>query len=228
MIIKKYLVKENNNYYFLMKLSKIFGSFIFLYYICIKKRNNLKYMKTVGVILARLQPIHNGHLALIKKASVENDEVHVFIGSADKFNERNPIPINIRKKYAESAVKEANLENVSFHLLDDLTNESDNSHDWGFYLYSKVVTEIQQSNFTIYYSDGFEIITSWFPGFILRNNVSLNLLARNATEEGISATMVRDMIVRNDPALENAVPSMVYNERAAIKSLIELSTLKRN
>lgn len=97
----------------------------------------------------------------------------------------------------------------------------------GFYLYSKVVTEIQQSNFTIYYSDGFEIITSWFPGFILRNNVSLNLLARNATEEGISATMVRDMIVRNDPDLENAVPSMVYNERVAIKSLIELSTLKR-
>ena len=210
-----------------MKLSKLFGSFIFLCYICIKKRNNLKYMKTVGVILARLQPIHNGHLALIKKASVENDEVHVFIGSADKFNERNPIPINIRKRYAESAVKEANLENVTFHLLDDLTNESDNSHDWGFYLYSKVVTKIQQSNFTIYYSDGFEIITSWFPGFILRNNVSLNLLARNATEEGISATMVRDMIVRNDPELEKVVPSMVYNERAAIKSLIELSTLKR-
>ena len=210
-----------------MKLSKIFGSFIFLCYICIEKRNNLKYMKTVGVILARLQPIHNGHLALIKKASVENDEVHVFIGSADKFNERNPIPINIRKKYAENAVKEANLENVTFHLLDDLTNESDNSHDWGFYLYSKVVTKIQQSNFTIYYSDGFEIITSWFPGFILRNNVSLNLLARNATEEGISATMVRDMIVKDDPKLVKVVPTMVYNERAAIKSLIELSTLKR-
>jgi hypothetical protein len=52
-------------------------------------------------------------------------------------------------------------------------------------------------------------------------------LARNATEEGISATMVRDMIVKNDPGLEKVVPSMVYNERAAIKSLIELSTLKR-
>mgnify|MGYP002514006512 CR=1 FL=1 len=36
-------------------------------------------MKTVGVILARLQPIHNGHLALISKASKENEEVHVFI-----------------------------------------------------------------------------------------------------------------------------------------------------
>ena len=209
-----------------MKLSKLFGSFIFFSYICIKKRKNLKYMKTVGVILARLQPIHNGHLALIKKASVENDEVHVFIGSADKFNERNPIPINIRKKYAESAVKEANLENVSFHLLDDLTNESDNSHDWGFYLYSKVVTEIQQSNLTIYYSDGFEIITSWFPGFILRNNISLSLLARNATESGISATTVRRMILEDSNELKDVVPSLVYEQRYAIKNLIELSKLK--
>lgn len=184
-------------------------------------------MKTVGVILARLQPIHNGHLALIKKASVENEEVHVFIGSADKFNERNPIPINLRKMYAEDAVKEAGIDNVKFHLLDDLSDESDNSHDWGFYLYSKVVTEIQQSNFTIYYSDGFEIITSWFPGFILRNNVSLNLLARNATEAGVSATMVRDMIMRDNPSLMGVVPSRVYKEREAIKGLIELSKMKR-
>lgn len=180
-------------------------------------------MKTVGVILARLQPIHNGHLALIAKAARENDEVHVFIGSADKFNVRNPIPVNLRLLYAEDAVKEANINNVTFHLLDDLSDESDNSHDWGFYLYSKVVTEIQQSNFTIYYSDGYEIITSWFPGFILRNNVSLNLLARNATENGVSATIVRNMIMTDDPSLKSVVPSKVYNERDAIKNLINLS-----
>lgn len=34
----------------------------------------------IGVILARLQPIHNGYLALIEKAIQENDEVYVFIG----------------------------------------------------------------------------------------------------------------------------------------------------
>ena len=185
-------------------------------------------MKTIGVILARLQPIHNGHLALITKASAENTEVHVFIGSADKFNERNPIPVSLRKTYAEAAVEEAGLTNVTFHLLDDLSNESDNSHDWGFYLYSKVVTAIQQSNFTIYYSDGFEIITSWFPGFLLRNNVSLNLLARNATEAGISATMVREMIMKDSASLQAVVPTRVYKEREAIKSLIELSRLKAN
>lgn len=181
---------------------------------------------TVGVILARLQPIHNGHLALISKASRENEEVHVFIGSADKFNERNPIPISLRSEFAAQAIKEAELTNVFIHWLDDLTTESDNSHDWGFYLYSKIVTEIQQSDFTIYYSDGFEIITSWFPSFLLRNNVSLSLLARNATEEGISATQVREYIIDDNPKLKDVVPNVVFNNREGIKQLINLSKLK--
>lgn len=182
-------------------------------------------MKNIGVILARFQPIHNGHIALIEKASKENEEVHVFIGSADKFNKRNPIPINMRKTFVEEALSEKHFTNVVLHLLDDLSDESDNSHDWGFYLYSKIVTEIQQSNFTIYYSDGFEIITSWFPGFILRNNISLSLLARNATEEGISATMVRKYIVDNNPKLQEVVPNVIYNNREGIKQLISISNL---
>ena len=184
-------------------------------------------MKKIGVILARLQPIHNGHLALIKKASEENDEVHVFIGSADKFNERNPIPINMRHDMAMEAVVAAGFKNVSLHWLDDLSNEGDNSHEWGFYLYSKIVTEIQQSNFTIYYSDGFEIITSWFPGFILRNNVSLSLLARGAVEDGVSATQVREFIMNDDERLKQMVPTSVYENKESIKQLITLSKLKQ-
>lgn len=184
-------------------------------------------MKKVGVILARLQPIHNGHIALIKKASEENDEVHVFIGSADKFNIRNPIPINLRHDMAMSAIVEAQINNASLHWLDDLSDENDNSHDWGFYLYSKVVTEIQQSDFTIYYSDGFEIITSWFPGFMLRNNISLSLLARNAFESGVSATQVREFIMTDDPRLREVVPASVYENRESIKQLINLSKLNR-
>jgi nicotinamide-nucleotide adenylyltransferase len=184
-------------------------------------------MKKIGVILARLQPIHNGHLALIQKASEENDEVHVFIGSADKFNERNPIPINMRHDMAMAAIVERGIKNVSIHWLDDLDDEKNNSHDWGFYLYSKVVSEIQQSNFTIYYSDGFEIITSWFPGFILRNNVSLSLLARGAVEDGVSATQVREFIMNDDNRLKQVVPTSVYENKESIKQLITLSKLKQ-
>lgn len=199
-------------------------------------------MKT-GIILARLQPIHNGHLELIRKAWQENDEVYVFIGSADKFNKRNPIPISTRLELTREGVEEMlwkEYENIypekeprsrlldfaHVHIvpLDDLDDESNNSHEWGFYLYSKIVSETLNPNFTIYYSDGFEIITTWFPGFILRNNVSLSLLARNSVKNGISATSVRQMIMEGDEEkLKQSVPTCVFKKREHIKALIELS-----
>lgn len=197
-------------------------------------------MKKIGVILARLQPIHNGHLELIKKADSENDETYIFIGSADKFNKRNPIPISTRLELTKKAIVEyivdeydyidngvdRMLSDLNIHVipLDDLDDENNNSHEWGFYLYSKIVTETHEPNFTIYYSDGFEIITTWFPGFILRNNVSLSLLARNSVENGISATVVRKMIMdRDDENLKEVVPKCVFDRREHLRTLIELS-----
>ena len=79
----------------------------------------------------------------------------------------------------------------------------------------------------IYYSDGFEIITSWFPGFILRNNVSLSLLARGAVEDGVSATQVREFIMTDDDRLKQVVPTSVYENKESIKQLITLSKLKQ-
>ena len=151
-----------------------------------------------------------------------------FIGSADKFNERNPLPISLRLQFVKEAINDKFKENNNINIipLDDLTNENDNSHDWGFYLYSKIVTETKNPNFTIYYSDGFEIITTWFPSFLLRNNVSLCLLARNTTEKGISATTVRNLILdENLTELKNVVPKIIYENYKTIKKHIELSKL---
>jgi nicotinamide-nucleotide adenylyltransferase len=196
----------------------------------ILKNKNMKENNVLtGVILARMQPVHNGHLALIKKACSENNEVYIFVGSADKFNKRNPLPIGLRLQLIDEAIDglaERYDCAVNVIPLDDLTDENDNSHDWGFYLYSKIVTETGNPNFTIYYSDGYEIITTWFPGFILRNNVSLSLLARNSIEGGISATSVRDMIVNEkDEELAKHVPECVYSLRKSIKQHIELANL---
>lgn len=184
-------------------------------------------MKT-GVMLARFQPIHNGHLQLIQKAVEENDQVLVIIGSIDKLNARNPIPWTIRREMVEDALAEkfgakyTDSMKILVYELPDLSDESDNSHDWGFYLYSFIVSRTKEPNFTIYYSDGFEIITSWFPGFLLRNNVSLSLLARNACEDGISATKVRELILSDQLPKDGVVPECVYNKRETIKAFLNV------
>lgn len=48
-------------------------------------------MKTVGVFLARMQPVHKAHLFMVTKACEECDEVCVILGSENKKDTlRNP------------------------------------------------------------------------------------------------------------------------------------------
>ena len=179
-------------------------------------------MEKVGIILARFQPIHNGHLELIKKAVRENDRVIVFLGSMDKVNTRNPIPWRIRVDLVNEAIKTLEDYNkIRVTPLPDLTDEKDNSHDWGFYLFSNMVKYAPGAHYTMYYSDGFEIITSWFPGFILTEHLDLSLLARGACHGGVSATNVRKFILENDNHLIEMVPKCVYEKRDLIRSYIQ-------
>ena len=107
--------------------------------------------------------------------------------------------------------------------LADLTTESDNSLEWGFYLYANIVNFTGDTCFTMYYSDGFEIITKWFPGFLLKDFVSLSLLARGTVESGVSATSVRNMIIHDkDDELQKNVPECIYKEKKLIKAFLSL------
>ena len=126
-----------------------------------------------GVILARFQPIHNGHLALIKKACSENDKVLLLVGSAN------------------------------------------------------IVSIIKESHFNIYYSDGYEIITTWFPKFMLKGYISMTLMAREQVEEGISATVVRDAL-RSNLSLEGLVPKCVIDARFYLTEFILLHESTHN
>ena len=168
--------------------------------------------------MARFQPIHNGHIALIEKAIKENDQVLILIGSADKLNSRNPIPIKLRRELVQKVIDRIDIDHKCIiEELVDLSTESDNSIEWGFYLYANVVEITGQTKFTIYYSDGFEIITKWFPGHILYNYVSLSLLARGATKNGISATQVRELIRNNNELLKKCTPDEVYSQKELLK-----------
>lgn len=187
-----------------------------------------------GVILARFQPVHEGHIALIKKACDENERVLLLVGSANQQGARNPIPLHLRIEMLKQALIANDLmSKCIIEPFDDLTTEEDNSYEWGFYLYSKVVDVLKESYFTIYYSDGYEIITSWFPGHILRNYISLSLLARAKVEKGISATQVRDVLMSYDKddetlsKLKSMVPESVFNRREMLREVININIKKK-
>ena len=187
-------------------------------------------MSKFGVLLARFQPVHNGHMALIKKGCEENEKMLLLVGSADKLNTRNPIPLEIRIDMLKEALTENGLiDKCIIEPLNDLSSEGDNSLEWGFYLYTKIVDMIKDSAFTMYYSDGFEIITTWFPGFVLRNYVSLVLLARGKVEKGVSATEVRKCMITYDSDeesfdnLKSMVPASVLNRRELVRAFIKIN-----
>lgn len=185
-----------------------------------------EHKKKYGVVLARFQPVHNGHLKLIEKALNENDEVVVMVGSVDKLNTRNPIPYTIRIKLLTESIEQKfgnTKDKIRVVELPDLSDESHNDHEWGFYLYANIVEHLEHPHFTIYYSDGFEIITSWFPGWLLRKHISLSLMAREGEGDGISATKVRHLVLMDSTSeLSKIVPSPVMDKFELIKSYLSV------
>ena len=182
----------------------------------------------VGVILFRAQPFHRGHLNMIQKAYddcvANNCDLYLFVGSADKAGtKRNPLPIDFRLMLIEGSLHEEftteQLKRIHIFPLMDLTDESDNSHGWGRYLYMKMFSKTKDSDMTIYYSDDPRIMLGWFAQderWCLR----FKFLDRF---EGISATKVRfafENIENMDYALQLMVPTFVYNYKEEIGQYI--------
>lgn len=182
----------------------------------------------VGVILFRAQPFHNGHLNMVQKAyedcAANRCDLYIFVGSADKSGTiRNPLPINFRLMLLEGALHEhfttEQMKYIHIFPLDDMTDEADNSHAWGRYLYIKMFSKTKDSDMTIYYSDDPRIMLSWFAQderWLLR----FKFLDRY---DGISATMVRRafQIEGGDFAIKPIVPEFVYNYREEIRKYIQ-------
>lgn len=182
----------------------------------------------VGVILFRAQPFHKGHMNMVTKAyadCIQNDcDLYIFVGSADKSGtKRNPLPIDFRLMLLEGSLHEEfeteQLKHIHVFPLDDMTDESDNSHAWGRYLYIKMFGKTKDCDMTIYYSDDPRIMLGWFAQderWLLR----FKFLDRY---EGISATQVRQALLNpgNDYAVATLVPQYVFSYREEIRQYLK-------
>ena len=174
-----------------------------------------------GVILFRAQPFHNGHLAQIKRAYENvrelNTNLYIFVGSADKSGtKRNPIPIDVRLDLINTTLEEefSHKQRQYIHVipLNDLSDEANNTHSWGEYLYKNMCELTDDTDFIFYYSDKPEIALSWFDSTTI-SHIYFRFLPR---VENISATAVRISLARLDNldrmALETDLPPYVYSK----------------
>ena len=152
-----------------------------------------------GVILFRAQPFHKGHLNMVQKAyedcKANNCDLYIFVGSANKQGtKRNPLPIDFRLMLIEGTLHEnfetTDLAHIHIYPLDDMTDEADNTHAWGRFLYLKMLSKTRDCDMTIYYADDPRIMLGWFAQderWCLR----FKFLDRF---ENISATAVRTLL----------------------------------
>jgi cytidyltransferase-like protein len=163
----------------------------------------MKYKHKIGVFLARMQPLHIAHLDIIQKALSECEKVYVCLGSANKVDMlRNPFTIDFRKQILLEALIErvgVAATRVDVFEIPDWSYENDINEtiEWGRYFYYNVVSRIQSKRFAIYYNDDPTIIKGWFDSEV-KDYITLELLDRSLYYGGLSATKIRDAIIKNN------------------------------
>lgn len=157
---------------------------------------------SLGVLLTRAQPFTEAHLGLVKQILEENDEACIVIGSADKSGtERNPLDIKTRMLMVQNSLfyDGIKLAKVTIFGLPDWLNENnqDSLVNWGHYFYYNVVGRTGCKTFKLYYSDGEDILNSWFDDEV-RPYITYVCQDRSKNFDGISSTQVRNIVLETD------------------------------
>lgn len=184
--------------------------------------------ENLGVFLSRMQPLHLGHLGIIKKALAENEKVIVLIGSKNKKETlRNPLDVKLRREILEEALEKEFGKDYKTRIiiseLPDWSMETDiaSNLEWGRYLYYNIVSLGEQKTFSMYFSDDKEIIENWFED-ILAKRIDIKLFERNKMFNAVSSTKIRQAFFDNDKEyIEKSCPEAVIKRFEEIQEIIK-------
>lgn len=167
----------------------------------------------VGVILGRYQPLTLSHAAGIERLFSICDRVVVCIGSADKVNERNPLPIDLRYDIIANHITHNRLNGkyrpeTKAHILRlrDWTDEADTNTEFGDHLYYNIYNTTGDKDFMILSAE-IDSVAKWFSEDKLKHIEFL----QGYRVDNISATHVRKAFMENDISfLEEALPEDLF------------------
>lgn len=78
-----------------------------------------------GLLIGRFQPFHLGHLAAVKFALTQIDNLSIGIGSSNRHNEkRNPFSAEERKEMIESSLDKSDLQKCKIYFVPDVNDHA--------------------------------------------------------------------------------------------------------
>jgi len=158
-----------------------------------------KLSKT-GVLIARMQPLHNAHLHLVNTILKECEHCVIVLGSENKRDMlRNPFDIGLREEMLRECFDKEQNERITIFTLPDWSKEDayEDAKIWGDYLYYNIVSRIQEKHLTYYYSDDPAIMNNWF-GENIKKYINCRFLERESIFSGLSATKIRKAFEDDD------------------------------
>lgn len=150
-----------------------------------------------GLIMGRFQTFHKGHQRLIKTGLMLCDRLLILVGSSQECGtKRNPLNIRTRIDMIRTVYPTRNYptDRIMLYALSDMTDENDIRPEWGRYLLSNVDRYIYKAPELMIYGND-EARSRWFDTDDIKDTSEFIV---NRGSLPISATMLRELMVRND------------------------------
>ena len=144
----------------------------------------------VGLLCGRFQPVHRGHIELVREALLHCEHLIIVIGSAQESNtKRNPFDFETRKELLRRCLRGHN-KYITIIGVNDREEVADDS-GWGDYLLAEVERQTGLVP-TINFTGTEEVRSHWF------DNASIVSMEVNRNNLPISATALREAILKDD------------------------------
>ena len=151
-------------------------------------------------MIARFQPLHNGHKSIIDRMLNESEYITIILGSAQESGtERNPLTVSQREKLIENIY--GKRDNIKILSLNDVDCDAD---EWYNIVMKFLKEKVPQFGFpNAYYCGDMENGRYYNKG-------EFKIVVENRENQtgykDISATEVRNMIKMHDEKWENYIP----------------------